>query len=124
MRLTRIPAKNAASWPAPIAKILRPSGVACSTTMKITASKPKKMIDHGRCVPLNGSTPMSVRSGGKPLIVSVGKITCAMPRYSVSVPIVTASEGRPSRVTRKPLKAPSSAPSRTAAIASQIASRA
>ena len=35
--------------------------------------------------------------------------TTAMPRYSVSVPIVTASDGSPSRVTRNPLNAPGDA---------------
>src|SRR6478609_3399608 len=46
---------------------------------------------------------------------------CAIPRYSVNVPIVTASDGRPRRVTRNPLNAPRNAP-RTiaAAIAGQI----
>ena len=37
-------------------------------------------------------------------------MTKARPRNSASVPIVTASDGRPNRVTRKPLKAPHSAP--------------
>ncbi len=39
-----------------------------------------------------------------------------MPRYSVSVPIVTASDGKPTRVTRKPLNAPRIRPDATAAI--------
>ena len=34
----------------------------------------------------------------------------ASPRYRVSVPIVTASEGRPKRVTRMPFTAPAAAP--------------
>ena len=53
-----------------------------------------------------------VREGrsGRPPIVSVGRITWAMPRKSVSVPIVTASDGRPRPVTRKPLNAPHTAP--------------
>ena len=36
--------------------------------------------------------------------------TKASPRKSASVPIVTASEGSPKRVTSRPLKAPHSAP--------------
>ena len=44
-----------------------------------------------------------------------------MPRKSVSVPIVTASDGRPRRVTRNPLNAPATAPNTSAApIAGQI----
>src|SRR5215471_7656233 len=44
----------------------------------------------------------------------------AMPRYSASVPMVTASDGSPSRVTRNPLSRPAARPSstRTAKIAS------
>src|SRR5215469_16221282 len=34
----------------------------------------------------------------------------AIPRYSASVPIVTASDGSPSRVTSRPLKAPAASP--------------
>ncbi len=75
-----MPAKNAASWPAPIAKIARPSGVAWSTTAKTTASTPKNAIEYGMCVPGIGTTPMFVRWVGKPPIVSVGRIPCAMPR--------------------------------------------
>ena len=63
------------------------------------------------CVCGIGMTPMLARPCGKPLIVSVGRMPCAMPRYSVSVPIVTASDGRPRRVIRKPLNAPRIAPS-------------
>ena len=37
-------------------------------------------------------------------------MTLANPRYRVSVPIVTASDGRPTRVTRKPLMAPATVP--------------
>ena len=56
-----MPAKNAASWPAPIAKIARPSGVACSTTPKTTASTAKNTIDYGMCVRGIGTTPMFER---------------------------------------------------------------
>ena len=80
IRLTRMPAKKAASWPAPIAKIARPSGVAWSTTAKTTARAPKNTIESGRCVPGIGTTPMLARFAGKPPIVSVGRITCATPR--------------------------------------------
>ena len=51
MRLTRMPEKYAASWFEPIAKIARPSGVACSATAKPTASTAKIAIDQGICVP-------------------------------------------------------------------------
>ncbi len=34
----------------------------------------------------------------------------AMPRYTASVPMVTASEGSPSRVTSRPLTAPAASP--------------
>ena len=33
-----------------------------------------------------------------------------MPRYTASVPMVTASEGSPSRVTSRPLMAPAASP--------------
>jgi len=49
-----MPAKNAASWPAPIAKIARPNGVACRTTAKPAASTPKNAIEYGMCVPAIG----------------------------------------------------------------------
>ena len=106
IRFTRMPAKNAASRPAPIAKIERPSGVACRTTPNTTARIAKNRIDHAICVPWIGSTPMFEKGAVKTWIVSVGRIPWAMPRKSVSVPIVTASDGRPSPVTRKPLNAP------------------
>ena len=63
IRLTRMPAKNAASWPAPIAKIARPSGVACRTTPKTIASTPKNAIEYGMCVP--GSGHADVRQAGR-----------------------------------------------------------
>ena len=63
---------------------------------------------------------MSEKGALKTWIVSVGRIPCEMPRKSVSVPIVTASDGRPSPVTRKPLNAPHRPPTASAAaIASQ-----
>src|SRR3954466_6673421 len=52
----------------------------------------------------------SVQSAGKSVTDSSPITTNASPRNSASVPIVTASEGRPSRVTSTPLKAPHSAP--------------
>src|SRR4051794_12971017 len=52
----------------------------------------------------------SVQSAGKSVTDSSPMTTMASPRNSASVPIVTASEGRPRRVTSTPLKAPHSAP--------------
>jgi hypothetical protein len=43
----------------------------------------------------------------------------AMPRYTASVPMVTASEGSPSRVTSRPLTAPAASP--TTAISTNMA---
>src|SRR3954452_1509925 len=47
---------------------------------------------------------------GKSVTDSSPMTTKARPRNSASVPIVTASDGRPKRVTSTPLKAPHSAP--------------
>ena len=44
-RLTRMPANSAASDPAPIAKIDRPTPVTCRTTPKITASTAKMRVE-------------------------------------------------------------------------------
>ena len=57
-----------------------------------------------------GITPMFVSDAGNPPSELFGSRICAIPRYSVSVPIVTASDGRPTRVTSSPLKRPSSPP--------------
>jgi hypothetical protein len=83
---------------------------------KTTASARKNAIEYGMCVWGIGTTPMLARPLGNPPIVSVGRIPWAIPRYSVRVPIVTASDGRPRRVTKKPFSAPRKAPSTTAMI--------
>ena len=65
--------------------------------------------------------PIFVRDGGKPPTVLFGRMICAMPRNSVSVPIVTASDGSPTRVTSTPFSSPPAAPTTSAAsIAGQI----
>ena len=97
IRLTRMPAKKRRLLRRADREDQRPSGVACSTTPNITARMAKKRIDQGMLRARIGRTPMFERRVGKPPIVSVGRITCAIPRKSVSVPIVTASDGRPSR---------------------------
>ena len=67
-----MPAKNAASWPAPIAKIARPSGVACRTTAKTTASTPKNAIEYGMCVPRDRDDA-DVREVGREAADRVGR---------------------------------------------------
>ena len=67
-----MPAKNAASWPAPIAKIARPSGVACRTTPKTTARTAKNAIDHGMWVPGIG-THADVREVAREAADRVGR---------------------------------------------------
>ena len=61
-------------------------------------------------VPAKLPNPRSVQVAGKSVTDSSPMTTYARPRNSANVPIVTASDGRPSCVTRKPLKAPHSAP--------------
>src|SRR4051794_13254075 len=70
-------------------------------------------IVSGTNVPAKLPKARSVQSAGKSVTDSSPMITKASPRNRASVPIVTASDGRPSRVTRTPLKAPHSAPART-----------
>ena len=53
---------------------------------------------------------MLVNRCGKPPTESVPSRISAMPRYMVRVPIVTAIDGSPSRVTRTPFSAPPSTP--------------
>ena len=53
-----------------------------------------------------GLTPMLVYRAGNVETMFDPRITTARPRYSVSVPIVTASDGSPKRVISKPLKSP------------------
>src|SRR5262245_54970760 len=105
MRFTRTPEKNAASRFSPIAKIERPSGVAWSAIATTIARKPKIAIEYGI-----GATPIFVSEAGSPARVSLGRMICAIPRKSASVPIVTARDGRPRRVIRKPLNRPQAAP--------------
>ena len=50
----------------------------------------------------------SVQNSGNSVIAVVPSRPTAMPRNSASVPIVTASDGRPTTVTRKPLTTPPS----------------
>ena len=50
------------------------------TTPKTTASATKNAIEYGISVPGIGTTPMFDSPVGKPPIVSVGRITWAMPR--------------------------------------------
>ena len=53
---------------------------------------------------------MLVYRAGKVETMFDPRITTARPRYSVSVPIVTASDGNPKRVISKPLKSPAQIP--------------
>src|SRR3954470_3179400 len=110
IRLTRSPAKYAASWLAPIANTERPNGVACSRTPNPTPSTANSTIVSGMNVPAKFPNARSVQTEGKSVTDSSPMITNASPRNSASVPIVTASDGRPSRVTRSPLNAPHTAP--------------
>src|SRR3954470_18029267 len=61
-------------------------------------------------VPAKLPNARSVQMPGKSVTDSSPMTTKARPRNSASVPIVTASDGRPKRVTSTPLKAPHSAP--------------
>ena len=61
-------------------------------------------------VPAKLPNARSVQTAGKSVTDSSPMTTKASPRNSASVPIVTASDGSPSRVTRMPLNAPQSAP--------------
>ena len=54
----------------------------------------------------------SVHVPGKSVTDWSPMTTKASPRNSANVPIVTASDGRPNRVTSTPLNAPHSAPAR------------
>ena len=69
---------------------------------------------YGMCVPGKTLEPSFVHPFGK-LATGVSPSSAQhSPRKRASVPIVTASELRPSVVTRKPLKAPQSAPTTSA----------
>src|SRR3954462_12606525 len=110
MRLTRSPEKNAASSLAPIAKTERPNGVKCSSTANSAARIANSTMTFGTAVPAKLPIARSVQSEGKSVTESSPMTTNARPRKSASVPIVTASDGRPSRVTSRPLNAPHSPP--------------
>src|SRR5580698_4926985 len=79
----------------------------------------KMPTDQDRSVCGIGLMPMLVYPAGKFETVLAPSTMEATPRYRASVPIVTASDGRPSRVTRSPLIAPATTPSasRTAKMA-------
>src|SRR3954470_17546383 len=110
IRFTRRPEKNAASSFAPMAKTARPNGVKCSSTAKRTARIANRTMTFGTAVPAKLPIARSVQSEGKSVTESSPMTTNARPRNSASVPIVTASDGRPSRVTSRPLNAPQSPP--------------
>src|SRR5918997_3237611 len=88
----------------------RPNGVACRSTANATARIANSTIVLGINVPAKLPNARSVQTAGKSVTDSSPMTTYASPRNSASVPIVTASDGSPSRVTRKPLNAPHTAP--------------
>src|SRR3954462_9882301 len=67
-------------------------------------------IVSGMNVPAKLPNARSVHTVGKSVTDSSPMTTNASPRNSASVPIVTASDGRPKRVTSTPLKAPQRPP--------------
>src|SRR3954466_10167662 len=67
-------------------------------------------IVSGMNVPAKLPNARSVQTPGKSVTESSPMTTNASPRNSASVPIVTASDGRPKRVTSTPLKAPQRPP--------------
>jgi hypothetical protein len=110
VRSIRTPEKRAASLDRPIAKMPRPAGVKCSTTAKTIASTTNSTMMFGIGVPgMRSSTRLRNPSGKSP-IRSVPTRPTARPRNRASVPIVTASEGRPTTVMKKPLIAPAATP--------------
>jgi hypothetical protein len=120
IRLTRMPANWAASGCNPIATIDRPRGVKCKMMPKMTASTMKNNIDHESCVPGTELAPILVSHDGNCRSPIVGIVrepnsTSASPRNRVSVPIVTAIDGKPNRATSSPLSAPPRAPTTMAA---------
>src|SRR6185437_15924504 len=90
----------------------RPVAVKCSTMPKITASTMKMARFHGIWVPGSGLMPMPMYPDGKSETVLGPSRISATPRYSARVPIVTASEGSPTRVTSRPLISPARMPTR------------
>src|SRR4051794_36601445 len=67
-------------------------------------------MTFGTAVPAKFPNARSVQTCGKSVTESSPMITNASPRNSARVPIVTARDGSPSRVTRSPLNAPASPP--------------
>jgi 2-polyprenyl-3-methyl-5-hydroxy-6-metoxy-1,4-benzoquinol methylase len=63
--LTRRPENRAASSLAPIAKIVRPNGVACSSTPNTTARTANSTMVFGMAVPAALPNARSVHSAGK-----------------------------------------------------------
>ena len=84
--------------------------MACSSTPNATARIANSTIVSGTNVPAKLPNARSVHTPGKSVTDSSPMTTNARPRNSASVPIVTASDGRPKRVTSTPLNAPHSAP--------------
>src|ERR1700760_882905 len=86
---------------------------------KITARTTNMPIHKARAGGGRASAPTLVEVVGKLATVFGPSRISAMPRYSASVPMVTAREGSPTRGTSSPLTAPASAP--TAATITKIA---
>lgn len=82
IRLTRIPAKYAASSWAPIANSARPRPVACSTIAVSTARTANSRTGYVRKVPgtVVVSTAQSAYFCGKPVTASLPSATEASPR--------------------------------------------
>ncbi len=103
MRFTRIPEKNAVSLLSPMANIDRPARAPWSTTPNTAASTTKIPSVQANSVPGMGPRRCSsARSGtagsslpGKPVTELLCSTISARPRYRVSVPMVTARDGRP-----------------------------
>ena len=81
VRLTRIPAWNAASWPSPIAYSERPGGVIRSITPVISARNRKIATDQDtHWLPRNPTTPRLFHGAGKFETVFGPSTTSASPR--------------------------------------------
>src|SRR4051812_4548193 len=105
-----MPLKRAASSLLPMAYRDRPIGVACRTTAVTATSTSNGTTTTGMPVSPMELIAHAVQARGKSATAWSPRTTNARPRYRASVPIVTASEGSPTFVTRKPLKAPRTAP--------------
>src|SRR5688572_5652022 len=110
VRPTPMPLKRAASSLLPMAYSDRPIGVACSRTAVIATSTSSGRITTGIPVSPIELIAHEVQARGKSATAWSPSTTNARPRYRASVPIVTASDGSPTLVTRKPLNAPRTAP--------------